>query len=44
MAGNDSEGLHYDTLLTPEKHYLRWKDEGFSEHQPERDIVDIEMV
>ena len=24
MAGNDSEGLRYGTLLTPEKHYLEW--------------------
>ena len=43
MAGNDSEGLRYGTLLTPEKHYLEWKDDGFIEHQPERDIVDIEV-
>ena len=42
MAGNDSEGLRYGTLLTPEKHYLEWKDDGFTEHQTERDIVDIE--
>ena len=42
MAGNDSEGLRYGTLLTPEKHYLEWKDDGFEEHQDERDIVDIE--
>lgn len=43
MAGNDSEGLRYGTLLTPEKHYLEWKDDGFAEHQDERDIVDIEV-
>lgn len=43
MAGNDSEGLRYGTLLTPEKHYLEWKNDGFSEHQDERDIVDIEV-
>lgn len=43
MAGNDSEGLRYGTLLTPEKHYLEWKDDGFIECQPERDIVDIEV-
>ena len=43
MAGNDSEGLRYGTLLTPEKHYLEWKDDGFSEHQPERDMVDIKV-
>lgn len=43
MAGNDSEGLRYGTLLTPEKHYLEWKDDGFTEHPAERDIVDIEV-
>ena len=41
MAGNDSEGLRYGTLLTPEKYYLEWKADGFQEHDPERDIVDI---
>ena len=43
MAGNDSEGLRYGTLLTPEKHYLEWKGDGFTEHPAERDIVDIEV-
>ncbi|PPI85359.1 restriction endonuclease subunit R [Marinobacter maroccanus] len=27
MAGNDTEGLRYGTIETPEKHYYRWKDE-----------------
>ena len=40
MAGNDSEGLRYGTLLTPEKHYLEWKADGFAEHPDERDAVD----
>ena len=43
MAGNDSEGLRYGTLLTPEKHYLEWKHDGFREHFDERDTVDIEV-
>ena len=43
MAGNDSEGLRYGTLLTPEKHYLEWKQDGFREHFDERDTVDIEV-
>ena len=43
MAGNDSEGLRYGTLLTPEKYYLEWKEDGFKEHPEERDIVDIEV-
>lgn len=28
MAGNDSEGLRYGTIETPEKHYLSWKEEN----------------
>lgn len=27
FAGNDSEGLQYGTLLTPEKYFLRWKED-----------------
>lgn len=41
MAGNESEGLHYGTLLTPEKHYLEWKKDGFSEFENERSETDI---
>ena len=26
MAGNESQGLHYSVIKTPEKHWLRWKD------------------
>jgi type I restriction enzyme R subunit len=28
MAGNDTEGLRYGTIQTPEKYYLTWKEEG----------------
>jgi type I restriction enzyme, R subunit len=28
MAGNDTEGLRYATTETPEKYYLRWKEES----------------
>ena len=28
MAGNDSEGLRYGTIGTPEKYYLIWKEEN----------------
>lgn len=28
MAGNDTEGLRYATIETPEKYYLTWKEEG----------------
>ncbi|MBE6679531.1 MAG: HsdR family type I site-specific deoxyribonuclease [Ruminococcaceae bacterium] len=41
MAGNDSEGLRYGTLLTPEKHYYEWKDDGFAEFSNERSETDV---
>jgi type I restriction enzyme R subunit len=28
MAGNDTQGLRYGTIQTPEKYYLTWKEEG----------------
>lgn len=28
MAGNDTEGLRYGTIETPEKHYYQWKEEA----------------
>src|SRR6185437_11553531 len=28
MAGNDTEGLRYGTIKTPEKYYLTWKEEN----------------
>ena len=27
LAGNDSEGLHYGAIGTPEKYFLKWKEE-----------------
>lgn len=41
MAGNDSEGLRYGTLLTPEKHYYEWKEDGFTEFTYERNETDV---
>ena len=32
MAGNDTEGLRYGTLQTPEKYYLTWKEESSVEN------------
>lgn len=34
MAGNDTEGLRYGTIETPEKYYLAWKEEGAPEPEP----------
>ncbi|QYX30348.1 type I restriction endonuclease subunit R [Sphaerospermopsis torques-reginae] len=31
MAGNDSQGLRYGTIETPEKYYLTWKEDTHSE-------------
>ena len=28
MAGNDSQGVYYASIETPEKYYLRWKEKG----------------
>jgi type I restriction enzyme R subunit len=32
MAGNDSQGLRYGTIETPEKHYLEWKEDTLEEY------------
>lgn len=41
IAGNESEGMRYGTLLTPEKYYLGWKEDGFREFPDERDETDL---
>ena len=41
VAGNESEGMKYGTLLTPEKYYLEWKEDGFREFPDERDETDL---
>ena len=43
MAGNDSEGLRYGTIKTPEKYYLEWKKDGFTEFPDERDENDVRI-
>ena len=37
MAGNDSQGLRYGTIETPERYYLEWK-EAHPEHTPQTDV------
>ncbi|ENX63733.1 MULTISPECIES: type I restriction endonuclease subunit R [Acinetobacter] len=32
MAGNDTQGLRYGTIETPEKYYLEWKEETETPH------------
>ena len=43
MAGNDSEGLRYGTIKTPEKYYLEWKKDGFTEYPEERNEMDVHI-
>ena len=43
MAGNDTEGLRYGTIKTPEKYYLEWKKDGFAEFPDERDENDVRI-
>ena len=45
MAGNDSEGMRYGTIQTPEKYYLTWKEDGAGAPLPdsplERALVQV---
>ena len=36
MAGNDTQGLRYGTIETPEKYYLTWKEEN-PDYKPKTD-------
>lgn len=44
MAGNESEGLRYGTILTGEKYYMEWKPDGFFENPEERDSEDTRIM
>src|ERR1035437_10027622 len=41
MAGNDTEGLRYGTIQTPEKYYLTWKEESSVENLLDRALVQL---
>lgn len=41
MAGNDTEGLRYGTIETPEKYYLTWKEEGGPENILDKHILQM---
>ena len=41
MAGNDTEGLRYGTIETPEKYYLAWREDSFIENLLDRHITQI---
>ena len=39
MAGNDTEGLRYATTETPEKYYLKWKEDSPIKNKLDRDFA-----
>ena len=39
LAGNDTQGLRYGTIQTPEKYYLSWKDDADVAPDPASDAV-----
>lgn len=38
MAGNDSQGLRYGTIETPEKYYLEWKEDAINAYSSRLDF------
>ena len=43
LAGNDSQGLFYGTTKTPEKFFLKWK-EDCSSYDPNKNILDQHLL
>src|SRR2546421_10155300 len=41
MAGNDTEGLRYGVIETPEKYYLTWKEESTIENPLDRSLIQL---
>ena len=41
MAGNDTEGLRYGAIETPEKYYLNWKEESETENLLDRQLLQL---
>ncbi len=41
MAGNDTEGLRYGAIETPEKYYLTWKEESAIENLLDRHLTQL---
>src|SRR5579885_3619023 len=41
MAANETEGLHYGTIETPEKYYLTWKEPSAIENRLERQLTQM---
>jgi type I restriction enzyme R subunit len=41
MAGNDTEGVRYATIQTPEKYYLTWKEQSSVENPLDRALLQV---
>jgi len=41
MAGNDTQGLRYGTIQTPEKYYLTWKEDDSEENPLNRHLAQL---
>lgn len=41
MAGNDTQGLRYGSIETPEKYYLTWKEDGEIENPLDRSLCQL---
>lgn len=41
MAGNDTEGLRYGSIETPEKYYLNWKEESSIDNLLDRHLTQL---
>ena len=41
MAGNDTEGLRYGSIQTPEKYYLKWKEASAVENLLDRALISL---
>jgi len=43
LAGNDSQGLYYGTTKTPEKFFLKWKEDKYS-YNPDENLLDQHLL
>ena len=43
LAGTDSQGLFYGTTKTPEKFFLKWKEDGYH-YDPNKNILDQHLL
>ena len=43
LAGNDSQGLYYGTIKTPEKFFLKWKEDNHT-YDPAGNILDQHLL